>query len=82
MWEGDVMGQAWLDSHAKEILRYQSMINELDEEDYLDRLHLLSKMLILIGKVSAQVSEDYKKIYARRKQVHAEAYIKATKAKA
>jgi hypothetical protein len=77
------MGQAnWLDSHAKEILRYQSMINELDEEDYLDRLHLLSKMLVLIGKVSAQVSEDYKKIYARRKQVHAEAYIKATKAKA
>jgi hypothetical protein len=77
------MGQAnWLDSHAKEILRYQSMINELDEEDYLDRLHLLSKMLVLIGKVSAQVSEDYKKIYARRKQVHAETYIKATKAKA
>jgi hypothetical protein len=76
------MGQAnWLDSHAKEILRYQSMINELDEEDYLDRLHLLSKMLVLIGKVSAQVSEDYKKIYARRKQVHAEAYIKATKHK-
>jgi uncharacterized protein YdaL len=72
----------WLDNHAKEILRYQSMINQLDEDDYLERVSLLSKMLVLIGKVSAQVSEDYKKIYARRKQVHAEAYIKATKSKA
>jgi hypothetical protein len=71
----------WLDNHAKEILRYQSMINQLDEDDYLERLNLLSKMLVLIGKVAAQMSEDYKKIYARRKQVHAESYIEAKKNK-
>lgn len=71
----------WLESHAKEIIRYQSMINQLDEDEYLERVELLSKMLVLIGKVSAQTSEDYKKIYARRKQIHAESYIKATKNK-
>jgi hypothetical protein len=77
------MGQAnWLDSHAKEILRYQSLINETPDNDYLERLHLLSKVLVLIGKVASQMSEDYKLIYARRKQVHAEAYINATKSKA
>lgn len=76
------MGQSdWVKNHANEILRYQSLINKLGEHEYLERVELLSKMLVLIGKVSAQTSEDYKKIYARRKQVHAESYIKATKNK-
>lgn len=72
----------WMEKHLNEILHYQKLINETPEEDYNERLQLLSKMLVLIGRVAAQMSEDYKKIYARRKQIHAEAYIKATKNKA
>lgn len=73
---------SWLGKHLEEILRYQSIINELEEHEYHDRLELLSKMLVLIGRVAAQLSEDYKKIYARRKQVHAETYLNATRNKA
>lgn len=71
----------WLKSHIDEIIRYQSILNDLPEEDYSERVYILSKMIVLIGKVSAELSEEYKKIYARRKQVHAEAYIAAKKNK-
>lgn len=67
----------WMDKHLTEILHYQKLINETPEEDYNERLQLLSKMLVLIGKVAAQMSEDYKMIYARRKQVHAQTKIDA-----
>lgn len=72
----------WMDKHLTEILHYQKLINETPEEDYNERLQLLSKMLVLIGRVAAQMSEDYKKIYARRKQIHAQAYKDAPRGKA
>lgn len=70
-----------LDGHIQEILRYQKLINELQEHDYLDRLEILSKMLVLIGKIAAHFSEEYKKVYATRKRVYAEAYINAKRSK-
>lgn len=79
---GNVEKQDWLDQHLAEIRHYQQLIEETPEDDLLERVNLLSKMLVLIGRVSARLSEDYKKIYATRKRVHAEAYIKATRNKA
>jgi hypothetical protein len=73
---------SWIDNHLSEIRRYQVIINELHDDDLVERVTLLAKMLVLIGKVAAELSQEYKMIYARRKQVHAEAYIKATKSKA
>ena len=72
----------WLDQHLKEIRHYQKLIEETPEDDLVERVSLLSKQLVFIGKVSAQMSEDYKQIYAARKQVHAEAYIAAKRNKA
>lgn len=66
-----------LDNHINEILRYQKLINELGENEYLERLEILSRMLVLIGKVAAHFSEEYKRVYATRKRVYAEAYINA-----
>ncbi|MFC0188470.1 hypothetical protein ACFFJY_09245 [Fictibacillus aquaticus] len=76
------MSAKWLDNHIAEIKKCQAQLNEVAEENHVHRISVLSRMLIFIGKVSAELSEEYKKIYARRKQVHAEAYIAATKNKA
>lgn len=72
----------WIDSHIKQITSYQKMINEVPEESRVERIELLSKMLVYIGRVAAELSEEYKQIYATRKRVHAEAYINASKSKA
>jgi hypothetical protein len=72
----------WIDAHLKEIGHYQKLIEELHEDDLVEKVALLSEMLVLIGKVAAELSREHKMIYARRKQVHAEAYIKATRNKA
>lgn len=67
----------WLDNHVKEILHYQAMIDKLGEDEELERIELLSKMLVFIGKVAGQISEDYKLIYAKRKLVHSEIKLEA-----
>ena len=71
----------WVEKHHKEIVKYQALLNNLPEQNKVKRIEILSKQLVYIGKLAAEFSEEYKRIYATRKRVHAEAYIKAPKSK-
>lgn len=73
---------SWIETHLKEIRSYQMLIDETPEDVITEHIFIRSRMLVLIGRVAARLSEDYKKIYARRKQVHAEAYLSAARSKA
>lgn len=73
----------WTDTHLEEIIKYQKQLEILPANDMeMARIEILSKMLVFIGKLSAEFSERYKRVYASRKRAHAEAYITATKNKA
>lgn len=74
--------QNWIDSYIRDLKVIQKEIEFTSEENYQTLIHLLSKRLVLVGKISASLSGDYKRIYARRKQMHAQAYINAQKNKA
>lgn len=69
----------WTDEHLQEIIKYQKQLNAVPDENKVQRIELLSKQLVFIGKLAAEFSERYKKIYATRKRVYAEAEIAATK---
>lgn len=72
----------WIEKHIDQIKKYQVLLNEVPDTSRIERIELLSKMLVYIGKVAAELSEEYKRIYATRKRVHAEAYINAPNNKA
>ena len=72
----------WVEKHREEIMKYQIELNNLPEQNKVKRIEILSKQLVYIGKLAAEFSEEYKRIYATRKRVHAEAYIKAPTSKA
>jgi hypothetical protein len=76
------MNQKQIDEHLKHIIHYQSLINELGGNQKIERIELLSKQLVFIGRLASVFSENYKRIYAERKRIHAEAYINATDSKA
>ncbi|RDW17612.1 hypothetical protein CWR48_13935 [Oceanobacillus arenosus] len=75
------MNEQQIDDHLNDILHYQKLINQLGDDMKIQRIELLSKQLVFIGKLAATFSENYKRVYATRKRVHAEAYISATKNK-
>jgi hypothetical protein len=75
------MNQKQIDEHLKHIIHYQSLINELGESQKIERIELLSKQLVFIGRLASVFSENYKRTYAERKRIHAEAYINATDSK-
>jgi len=75
----------WIETHLKQIRMYQQQLNELPEEgivERMERIEILSKMLVFIGKLAGELSEEYKMFYAKRKRIHAETYLKAKKNKA
>ncbi|MCK6203942.1 hypothetical protein KZX50_00575 [Bacillus infantis] len=77
------MARDWTETHVQEIIKYQKQLEHIPHDGMeIARIEILSKMLIFIGKLAAEFSERYKMIYASRKRVHAEAYIRATKNKA
>lgn len=72
----------WIDEYLQELLKYQHMLKRVPETNKVQRIEILSKQLVFIGKLAGEFSERYKKIYASRKRMHAEAYLAATKNKA
>jgi hypothetical protein len=71
----------WTEEHLQEIIKYQAKLNQTPVENRIKRVELLSKQLIFIGKLAAEFSERYKRVYATRKRVYAEAEIAAPKNK-
>ncbi|MDF1507635.1 hypothetical protein PZE06_05495 [Robertmurraya sp. DFI.2.37] len=71
----------WTEEYLVELVKYNSMLKEIPLESRIQRIEVLSKQLVLIGKLAAEFSERYKKIYATRKRVYAEAEIAAPKNK-
>lgn len=72
----------WTEDYLVDLIKYNNQLKQVPEESRIQIIEILSKQLVLIGKLAAEFSERYKKIYATRKRIHAEAYIKATKNKA
>lgn len=72
----------WTDDYLLELKKYQRMLEQVPGENKVIRIEILSKQLVFIGKLAAEFSERYKRLYATRKRVHAEAYIQATRNKA
>jgi hypothetical protein len=72
----------WTEEYLQDLVKYNQQLKQVPAESRIQRIEILSKQLVLIGKMAAEFSERYKMIYAERKRVHAEAYIKAEKNKA
>jgi hypothetical protein len=72
----------WTDDYLQELIKYNKQLKQVPDESRIQRIEILSKQLVLIGKLAAEFSGKYKMIYAARKRLHAEAYIKAEKNKA
>lgn len=70
-----------MDSHLQEIIKLQDKLNKIPETSRIERIELLSKQLVFIGRLAAELSEEYKRIYATRKRMYAEAYINAPSSK-
>jgi hypothetical protein len=74
--------QDWTDAYLQDLIKYNKQLKVVPEENRIQRIEILSKQLVLIGKLAAEFSGKYKMLYAARKRLHAEAYIKAEKNKA
>jgi len=72
----------WIDKYLFELTKYQKQLDQLHPEMKVQRIEILSKQLVFIGKLAAEFSEQYKRIYATRKRVYAETKLAATKNKA
>ncbi|MED3574512.1 hypothetical protein [Cytobacillus praedii] len=72
----------WTDEYLQELIKFNHELKKIPSESRVQRIEVISKQLVLIGKLAAEFSERYKKIYATRKRVHAEAYIDAPNNKA
>lgn len=71
----------WVAEHLEEIKKYQKRLESTPVEMKVQRIEILSRMLVFIGKLAATFSEEYKNIYAERKYVYAEAELAAEKNK-
>lgn len=71
------MDSKQIDAHLKEIIILQKQIDQVPEENKILLIDLLSKQMVFIGKLAGEFSEQYKRIYATRKRIYAEAEIEA-----
>lgn len=73
-----------LDSHILEITRLRREADRLQEDNpaaLMQKIDLLAKCLVFIGRVSSNLDGDYKRIYAKRKYEQAVAHTKAVRDK-
>jgi hypothetical protein len=73
-----------LDAHITEITRLRREADKLPLDvpgALIQRIELLAKCLVFIGRVSSVLDGDYKRVYAKRKYEFALAVTNATKDK-
>lgn len=76
------MNDEKIELYLKEIVEYQKKIDKVHEEQKVERIYLLSKQLVFIGRLASNFAGRYKRLYNTRKQVHAEEYINAKRFRA
>lgn len=74
--------QKRIDENLEEVKNYHKQIMQLSEEDKVDKIYLLSKQLIFIGRLAAIFSEMHRNIYVERKRIYNTEYLKAKQSKA
>jgi len=74
-----------LQNHLNEITRLRTDADKLPEDNpsgLMQKIELLAKCMVYVGRLSSALDGEYKRIYALRKRTHAQAYIDAPKHKA
>lgn len=69
-------------AHLSEIAKLRRAADALPDDvphALMEKIELLSKCLVFIGRVSSVLDGDYKRLYARRKYEYAVAITQATK---
>ncbi|MFD2334638.1 hypothetical protein ACFSR7_35800 [Cohnella sp. GCM10020058] len=73
-----------LQQHLNEITRLRREADNLPEDNpsgLMEKIRLLAKCMVFVGRVSSVLDGDYKRVYAERKRTYAQAYMAAPKAK-
>jgi hypothetical protein len=73
-----------INRHITEITRLRREADSLPDDvthALIDKIDLLSRCLVFIGRVSSVLDGDYKRVYAKRKYEFATAVTKAMKDK-
>lgn len=71
-----------VEKHIKEITRLRSEADALPDDvpqALMEKIRLLALCMVYVGRLSSFLDGEYKRIYAERKQVFAQAYIDAPK---
>lgn len=74
-----------IDSHITEISRLRREADKLPDDSpgaLINKIELLARCLVFVGRVSSHLDGAYKRIYGQRKYEQALAHTKATKDKA
>ena len=71
----------WTDEYVEELIKYNNLLTHIPHDTTVTRIEALSTHLVLLGKLPPAFPERYKKIYATRKRVYAEAVISAPRNK-
>ena len=69
-----------IDKHIAEITRLRSEADALPDDvpqALMEKIRLLALCMVYVGRLSSFLDGEYKRIYAERKRVHAQAYIDA-----
>jgi hypothetical protein len=71
----------FLQTNLQYIFWYQKQIENTPEDDYVERINLMAKMLVFIGRVAAYCKTEAKAKYIERKRVYWQTYQTAPKPK-
>lgn len=74
-----------LDNHILEISRLRREADKLPDDNpgaLMNKIDLLARCLVYIGRLSSHLDGEYKRVYAQRKYEHALAHRNATRDKA
>jgi len=69
-----------IDHHIAEIMRLRREADKLPDDvphALMEKIELLAKCLVFVGRLSSFLDGEYKRIYAERKRKYAEAYVSA-----
>lgn len=73
MKRGERMQKDWIETHLIEINKLQKKLDATPTESKVQRIEILADMLVFIGRLAAEFSDQHKEAYTNRKQAYAQA---------